>query len=415
MLAKDFLLLVLGFGLGVACTGADGQETPRFTIEALTQARSGCTLTALEADGTLRFDDAGERRTVSRFVEVRQDGKKLPHLLTRNFVSLSNGDRLPLDPDAAANLEDGRVRVWPARSLGDAHAKGLSLFAPNVVLLFWTLPDGIDDAERFFARLQDETRKRDAVYLKNGDRIEGTLTALDSKTGCVIAVAGRKVVTPWSKFAGVAFNTDRQARLRTKKTYTRAVLEGGARVNFLELCFEEKARRWIGKTQFGVSLELPESALLALDVRQDLAIDLSELTPTRYEHRPFLGASWPLMKDAAATGGNLLLNGSTYEKGLGMHGACQLAYQLDGQYQRFDALVGIDESSRRGRAKVAIDLDGKRIDLNEGKELTSQTAPLMVRLDVKGVRTITLIVELGTFGDVQADVNWAKARLIKKE
>ena len=60
-----------------------------------------------------------------------------------------------------------------------------------------------------------------------------------------------------------------------------------------------------------------------------------------------------------------------------------------------------------------IELDGKRLDLNNGKELTSKTAPLPLRLDVRGVREMKLIVELGSFGDVQAHVNWAKARLIR--
>src|SRR5205814_6944374 len=66
---------------------------------------------------------------------------------------------------------------------------------PNVVLLFWSLPDGVENAERFFADLQEEPRKRDIVYLKNGDRIEGTLTALDAKAGCTLTAGARKVQT----------------------------------------------------------------------------------------------------------------------------------------------------------------------------------------------------------------------------
>jgi hypothetical protein len=415
MAVKFITALIFTLALICACGRADEQEpSPRFTIETPAQTRSGCALIALEENGTLHVEHSAARVVLPRFIEIRQEGQKLPSLLTRNFVSLSNGDRLPLDADAPARLEASRLHLCPAKSLPIANAKGLDLFAPNVVLLFWSLPDGVDKAERFVAQLQDEPRKRDVVFLQNGDRIEGTIAALGPKIGCVITTDGRKVQTPWPRLAGIAWSTIRQARLRTKKTYTRAVLEGGARVNFLELRFEEKVRRWVGKTQFGATVELSESSLIALDVRQGLAVDVSELTPARYEHRPFLGAAWPLAKNAAATGQPLRLHGSTYEKGLGTHAACQVAYKLDGYYQRFDALVGIDETSRRGRARAAIDLDGKRIELNEGKELTSQTAPLAVQLDVRNVRIMTLIVELGSFGDVQADVNWAKARLIKK-
>jgi hypothetical protein len=138
------------------------------------------------------------------------------------------------------------------------------------------------------------------------------------------------------------------------------------------------------------------------------------LTPARYEHRPYLGAAWPLVKDAAADNHPLRIHGSTYEKGLGTHAPCRVTYALDGKYQRFDAVVGVDSAtSPRGRAKVAVEIDGKRSELNGGKELTSETAPVEVRLNVAGARTLTLIVELGAFGDVQANVNWAKARLVR--
>jgi NPCBM/NEW2 domain len=412
MLTKPILPLIVLFGFAVV---ADGQETARFTIDTPTETRSGCALVSLTSAGALTFELAGARAAAPRFVELRQDGSKLPALLTRNFVSLSNGDRLPLDPGASAKLEKSRLHVWPAKSLPGAHAKGLDLFVPHVVLLFWSLPDGIDDAEPFFAKLQEEPRKRDAVYLKNGDHIDGTVTTLSADAGCIVTSDGRAVQTPWSKLAGIAFNTDRQARLRTKKAYLRGVLDGGARVNFLELSFDEKTRAWIGKTQFGPTFELPETSMIAVDVRQDAAVDLADLTPTRYEHRAYLGAAWPLMKDAAVSGQPLRLDGQTYEKGLGTHAACKVVYQLDAKYQRFDAIVGIDEKASKGRARVAIDLDGKRIDLSDGKELTGQTAPITVRLDLKKARTLTLIVEFGTLGDVQAHVNWAKARLIKKD
>jgi hypothetical protein len=407
------LLVLIAVLLGGAC--AHGQEKVRFVIDTIAESRSGCSLVSLSGERKIVIEQANAQIEYPRWVELRQEGAKLPPLLTSNFVSLSNGDRLPLDPKAAAKLQAGRLQVWPAKSLPDLNAKGLDLFAPHVVLLFWSLPDGIDEAEPFFAKLQAETRKRDAVYLKNGDRIDGTITALNATDGCVLSVDGRKTQTPWSKLAGIAFNTDRQARLQTKKAYFRGAFQGGARLSLAELTFDAKTRKWTGRTQFGASLEWNEADLIAVDVRQDAAVDLAELTPARYEHRPFLGATWPLMKDAAVTGQPLRLRGHTYEKGIGVHAACQAAYRLDGKYQRFDAVVGIDDGAPKGRAKVAIDLDGKRIELNDGKEITSKTEPIVVRLDVRKVRALTLIVECGTFGDVQAHVNWAKARLVKTE
>lgn len=408
MTARNYCLLAF-----LCAAPLNAQDAlPLFTADAAT--RTTGTLLGLTDDGAIHLQSAGMRLSLPRLIELRQDQKNLPPRLTRNFVSLSNGDRLPLDADAAAILDNGRLRLWPHPALPGFTAKNLNLFAANVVLLFWSLPDGVDDPERFFAQLQDEPRKRDAVYLKNGDHLEGAVIGLDGKTGCTLDIAGRKVQTAWSKLAGIAFNTDRLARLRTKKAYYRAVLDGGARVNFVDMKFEDKPRRFVGKTQFGVAFEIPESSLLALDVCQGPAVVLAEQTPARYEHRPFLGASWALAKDAAATGGPLCLAGDTFEDGIGMHAPSQVSYKLDGKFERFHALVGIDAASKRGRAKVALELDGKRIDLHDGKELTIQNAPLLIRQDVTGVRRLTLIVDVGSFGDVQADINWAKARLVKK-
>jgi hypothetical protein len=405
--------ILLTFFLGAA---AGAQEPARFTIETADGKHKAAELVVLTDTHALTFIEAGQRRTVQRWLELSREGRALPALLERDFALLTNGDRIPLDPAAPLLLEDNRLLLRCAKTLKGAPDKALSLYAPHVAFVFRSLPDGADDAELYFARLQRETRKRDVVYLKNGDRIEGTITALDAKTGCVSVNEGRKTQTMWANIAGLAWNTDRQARLRTKKAYFRAVLDGGARINFVELRFDEKTRRWLGKTQFGASLEMPEAGVLAIDVRQDRAVDLADLTYLRYEHRPYLGAAWPLVLDASATGHPLRLGGSTFEKGLGTHASCSVAYNLDRKYQRFDSLVGIDlERAPRGRARAAIELDGKRIELNGGKELTGRDAPLEVRLDMRGVKTLTLIVETGSFGDVQAEVNWAKARLIKRE
>ncbi len=337
---STLLLLVLG-------RVAHAQGPARFTVETAEGTHKAAELIALTPTRALTVAQAGRRRVLDHWIELRREGQPMPALLDRNFALLTNGDRIPLLPGAPAILQDGRLLLQGAKTLHGSPEKALSLYAPNVALLFWSLPDGNDDADLFFAKLQRETRKRDVVYLKNGDRVEGTIAALIDKAGCTSVNDERKTQTAWANIAGIAWNTDRQARLRTKKSYYRAVLDGGARLNFLDLRFDEKTRHWLGKTQFGPNLDMPESAILAIDERQGQAIDLSDLTCTRYEHRPYLGASWPLVLDADATGHPLRLAGNTFEKGLGTHASSSITYKLDAHYQRFDSLVGIDPERAR--------------------------------------------------------------------
>lgn len=402
------------FLIGVAL-GAQEPAMPRFAVAAPAQSAGNAVLVSLE-NGAVQVEEAGSRRTLERFIEIRQEGSVLPPLPSGHFALLTSGDRIPLDPEAAAQLQGSRLRIWPAKSMPAWNQTGLTLFAPHVVALFWAVPDAVDDADLFFAKLESERRKHDVVFLKNGDRLQGTLSEIGAKTGVVLNVDGRKTPTAWSQVAGIAWNTERQARLRSKKTHWHAVLRGGARLDFAEWSLSAKSRAWLGKTLFGASIELPLNDVLAVETRLGPAVDLAELAPVHYEQRPFLGVAWPLAKNTAVTGHALRLSDGTYEKGLGLHAPCRVAYQLDGAYQRFDGVVGLDElRSPRGKLRLAVELDGKRTELFEGKELTGRDPPVHVQLDARGARQLTLIVDLGSFGDVQAHVNWANARLIKKD
>ncbi len=85
----------------------------------------------------------------------------------------------------------------------------------------------------------------------------------------------------------------------------------------------------------------------------------------------------------------------------------RVTYRLDGKFARFEAVVGLDPAvGRKGRARLALIVDGKRHPLADGKELTADDAPLVVRQDVHGARMLSLVVDNGSFGDVQTRVNW---------
>ena len=65
----------------------------------------------------------------------------------------------------------------------------------------------------------------------------------------------------------------------------------------------------------------------------------------------------------------------------------------------------------RQAAKIRILVDGKELPLPELKSLASGPA-LAGKVDVRGAKELTLVVDFGPTGDVQADVNWGDARLI---
>ncbi|HEV3445829.1 MAG TPA: NPCBM/NEW2 domain-containing protein, partial [Gemmataceae bacterium] len=87
---------------------------------------------------------------------------------------------------------------------------------------------------------------------------------------------------------------------------------------------------------------------------------------------------------------------------------------LNGRYQWFESLVGLDEQTgRQGSVLIDVLVDGKRQELGNVKELTGQDPPRAVRVNVAGAKELTLVVKFGRFADVEDHVDWADARLIK--
>ena len=70
-------------------------------------------------------------------------------------------------------------------------------------------------------------------------------------------------------------------------------------------------------------------------------------------------------------------------------------------------------TGRRGSALIRIRADGKDRSLPDGGILTASRLPVPVRVNLTGVKELTLVVDFGPAGDVGADVNWADAKLVE--
>jgi hypothetical protein len=169
------------------------------------------------------------------------------------------------------------------------------------------------------------------------------------------------------------------------------------------------------KTLFDAAVKVTIDQVVALDLRLGRAVYLSDLKPRAYEHVSYLGLAWPYVADGSVAGGDLRLSSGTYDKGLGLHSQSRITYDLAGEYQYFEALVGFDESGRSqdGSVRIKVLVDGKAQDLGFSSELTAQAGPRPVRVKLVGARALTLLVEFGRRGDVNGRIDWADARMIK--
>ncbi|MBM3982548.1 MAG: hypothetical protein FJ304_20215 [Planctomycetes bacterium] len=365
---------------------------------------------ALVALGTdARVETTNGPRTVKGLVALRRAGAPVPGLPTGPHLVTAGGDRVP-----------GEVRGGDAKRV-----KFRPAFADDRPP--WELPhDGVA-AVWFVAPPADTptdpakygwlvgTPPRDALLYRNGDSARGALTAF-TDTGVKFAPDGgaaREVA--FKDLAAIGFNPRFARPPKPQGPHARAVLDDGTRLTITAPEVTDGALA--AKTAFGVAVEIDLKRLVALDVLGGPATYLSDLKPAKAETSGFVGAGWPWAADRTVRGRPLRLltkdGDSVFDKGLGTHPKTVLAYDLGGKYARFEALVGLDaDTGKRGRAAVRVRLDGKEVDLPALKALSAGAA-VPVRVDVTGAKELVLEIDFGPTGDVQADVNWGGARLVK--
>jgi hypothetical protein len=344
-------------------------------------------------------------------LSLHRSGQSLPGFdLGEQHLVFVNGDRVR---GTVLRLDGEKVQFRFPPEQGDGKAVTVPLSALAVIWL--GPPDDVGEPDRLLRQLAAGQRTRDTVRLRNGDLLEGILTALDDKV--VRLEAGKKQEqVPRDKVAGIALSTELASDLRPKGTYARVVLANGTRLSLGKASCDGKTLT--GTTLFDVTVRLPLEQVRALNLFQGRAVYLSDLKPKRYDFTPFLDREWPWVRDGSVAGRDMVLAGSTYTKGVGLHSESRLTYDLGGAYQRFEALVGIDdrtgrENGREGSARIGVLVDGKAQDVGGDKDLTPRGGPRAVKVNVAGARELTLVVEFGRRQDVLDHVDWADARLVK--
>jgi hypothetical protein len=345
-----------------------------------------------------------------KIVALRGVKVPLPACPTSAHVVLANGDQLP---GRARQVKNERLEF--ECSFEDHSAESppqvLNFALDEVALLWWSAPEGEGDGELFARRLRGERRRQDVLWLRNGDRIEGNLAELTPDVVRMEEAGGRRATISVDKAAVIALNTELARLVRPRDLFGRLILTNGARLSLASA--QADSRTLVGKTFQGKEVRISVDRIATIDMLGGCAVYLSDLKPSHYEHRSYLGLSWPFARDASVAGRQIRLGGSFYDKGIGMHSESRLQFDLDGTYEWFEALVGLDErTGSKGNVEVELHLDGKKQDIGKA-ELAGRDLPRPVRVHVQGSRTLTLVAKFGRGGDVQDHLDWAQARLLK--
>jgi hypothetical protein len=365
------------------------------------------TLVGLSPALTVQVKSPDGERAVKGLVGLRRPETPLPPLPVGAQLITAAGDRIP-----------GEVKGGDAKVLRFLPADGKDEWSVGLdaaAALWLTAPAADTPIDPSGYTWLAGKPPRDVLLYRNGDTVRGALNGFTG-TGVKFVPDGAPArEVSFKDLSAVGFNPRFARPRKPKGPYAHLVLTDGTRLAVTET--ELRGNVLLAKAVCGPAVELPLSRVVALDVLQGPATYLSDLKPKRSEVAGFLGEGWPWAADRTVRGQPLRLlmkdGESTFDKGLGTHPKTTLVYDLGGKFAWFEATVGLDAATgKRGRADVRVLLDGKEVPLENVKTLSAGPA-VPVKVDVRGAKELTLVVDFGPTGDVQADVNWGGARLIE--
>lgn len=377
---------------------------PTFSALRVDGSSAAGQLLGFEADGTVLLKPPeGEpiRLPVASFVKLTREGGPAPAEPEGGIVLLPGGDRIQkatIGSASDATLEVqtaalGRVD-WPMECI-----LGLVLAAPAE-------GNAVDD---LIARVRSEPRTTEVAWLANGDAITGGFLGLDGSK-VRLKGPGGPINLDRSGVRAVGFDPSLIAIPQAGASSWSITLVDGSRLEAGDLQFEAGAIR--AKARAGPAIRFALADLARLHALHPGIAYLSDREATAQQYVPYLGQVRPYRRDLAVDGRPLRLGGQPHDRGIGTQSRTLLAYRLQPEDRRFQALVGLDDrAGPLGSVAFRVLLDGKvALAL---PPMAPGDPPRAVDVELGGARLLILATEFGERGDVQDHADWVEARIVR--
>ena len=282
-----------------------------------------------------------------------------------------------------------------------------------VAAVVFDMPADDASARALEKRIQNAPADNDTLLLANGDRLVGQLSGL-AKDQLTLKTGEMDFVIDRSRAAAVVFGraaTDKQPR----PLQLWIGLSDGSRLLVDQVTLKDG--KATAELTAASTLSLSGGAIVALQPIGGDTVYLSDLDDAGYRHIPFLSLAWDYARDRNVTGGRLIADGRLYLKGLGMHSAARITYDLTGEYRAFQSELAIDDSTgTRGSVscRVFVDDGSAKWQLKyESPVIRGGDKPVPFEVDLAGIKRLSLLVDFADRGDVLDHINWLDARLVK--
>jgi hypothetical protein len=156
---------------------------------------------------------------------------------------------------------------------------------------------------------------------------------------------------------------------------------------------------------------VPWDFVVCVSVRSDRLVYLSDLTPVEVEEESIVAFPRAWQRDRSVGGRALKLGERVFSKGIGVQARSRLVFRTNAEFELMTATVGIDaETSGRGDCIFIVLGDGQELFR---KRLKGSDPPHDLRVDIEGVREMTLLVEPGEDLDFGDHADWCDACFIR--
>jgi hypothetical protein len=283
--------------------------------------------------------------------------------------------------------------------------------------IVFDLPTDQQSAQTVAKRITAAAGDADTLLFANGDQLTGQIVEL-ARDKLTFKSAAADVVVDRARVAAIVFRRGKATDNRAKdglRIWTG--LRDGSRVLARNVYVVGNDKSASLDLVAGGAVSVPPDAIVALQPIGGGAMYLSDLNDAGYRHIPFLALAWDVHRDRNVTGGPLTADGRHYLKGLGMHSAARITYNLDGEYRSFQSELAIDDSTD-GRGSVTCrvftdDGSGRWRLKYESPVVRGGEKPVPVNVDLAGAKRLSLLVDFADRGDEQDHLNWLDARLIR--
>jgi hypothetical protein len=165
--------------------------------------------------------------------------------------------------------------------------------------------------------------------------------------------------------------------------------------------------------QGGAKALLSLESVERIDLRSTRVAYLSDLEPESVKEETIFTLARPWQRDRSVTGKTLTLGTRTFARGIGVHAKSELTFDVPEGFDLFVATVGIDAGAM-GKGDCDFELlDGNRSLWQQ--RIKGSEAPQAVRVELKGVKRLTLLVNPGADFDLGDHADWCDARFLKSK